>query len=214
MNIQNKNPFITFIIPTIGRGSLINSINSIINQNDDDWYIIIVFDGIKNNLPENFNYKFNSQKKIKILEIPKVGKEDLKNNAGLVRNIGIQYASSEWIGFLDDDDYISVDYICSLKKEINLVPNIDLCLFRMGFDNGCILPSKFDKNIIRNKVGISFSVKRHIFDKIKFINSPFEDYIFLKEIQKYKYKILISSYVCYFVKTEPYKFELYPKIII
>ena len=39
--------FITFIIPTIGRETLKNSIDSLINQTDHDWNAIIIFDGIK-----------------------------------------------------------------------------------------------------------------------------------------------------------------------
>ncbi len=41
---------ITFIIPTIGRKTLINSIESIINQTITDWKIIVIFDGIKSNI--------------------------------------------------------------------------------------------------------------------------------------------------------------------
>ena len=45
-------------------------------------------------------------------------------------------------------------------------------------------------------------------------NNPFEDYIFLKELQNKKYTILISSFVSYFVRTMPYECSLYPKILI
>jgi glycosyltransferase involved in cell wall biosynthesis len=55
---------ITFIIPTIGRKTLINSIESIINQTNTDWKIIVIFDGIKSNI--NIN-----NPKITILEIDK-----------------------------------------------------------------------------------------------------------------------------------------------
>jgi len=200
-------PLITFIIPTIGRDTLINSINSLLNLDDNDWNAIVIFDGID-------KIDLLNDPRIKSIKIEKHGKEEFKNNAGLVRNIGFNYVKTEWIGFLDDDDYLSPDYISCLKNEIKMNSNIDLCLFRMGFENGCILPSKFDKNIIRNKAGISFALKTKITEKIKFINSPFEDYIFLKEVQNNKYKIVISSYVCYFVRTKPYKCELYPKLVL
>ena len=57
---------ITFIIPTIGRNTLINSIKSIENQTNSNWQIIIIFDGIKSNIEI-------SNPKIKILEIEKKG---------------------------------------------------------------------------------------------------------------------------------------------
>ena len=76
--------FITFIIPTIGRSTLINSINSLLNQTDNNWNAIIVFDGIKQNITINDN-------RIKIIEITKCG---LKNSAGSVRNEGIKLCNN------------------------------------------------------------------------------------------------------------------------
>jgi len=197
--------FITFIIPTIGRSTLINSIDSLLNQTDNNWNAIIVFDGIKQNITINDN-------RIKIIEITKCG---LKNSAGSVRNEGIKLCNnSTWIGFLDDDDTLSKDYIEKLKEEININNNIDVCIFRMGYEYGYILPSMYDKNIIRNKVGISFAIKKNINDTILFENNPYEDYFFLKKMQYKKYKILISSYVTYFVRTNQYETKLFPKVLI
>ena len=206
--------FITFIIPTIGRITLINSINSLLNLKDNDWNAIIIFDGIKNNIDIK-----DLDNRIKIIEIEKSGIEDIKNNAGIVRNIAFDIIlesdnKPDWIGFLDDDDYLSSDYICCLKDEIKINPIIDVCIFRMAYENGCIIPQKNDRNIIRNKVGISFCLKYDLIKDNKFINSPFEDYIFLKNLQHKKYKILISSYVCYFIRILPFKCDFYPKIII
>ena len=45
---------ITFIIPTIGRTTLERSIESILNQSFDIWYIIIIFDGIKSTLGNKY----------------------------------------------------------------------------------------------------------------------------------------------------------------
>ena len=46
--------YITFIIPSIGRNSLLNTINSLKNQNNNNWKAIIIFDGCKNILDENY----------------------------------------------------------------------------------------------------------------------------------------------------------------
>jgi hypothetical protein len=197
-----KNIFITFIIPTLGRLSLLDSIESLINQDDSQWKAIIIFDGVKN------NFEINDER-ITMIETEK------KNSAGDVRNFGFNYVeNSEWIGFLDDDDCLSCNYISRLKEEIEINNNIEVCIFRMGYENKCILPTKNDRNIIRNKVGISFAIKKYISQNILFNNNPYEDFIFLKEIQCKKYKILISSYVCYFVRTKQYECNIFPKILI
>jgi hypothetical protein len=215
MNIKNEenkeneeNSFITFIIPTIGRTTLLNSIKSLINQDDNNWKAIIIFDGIKNNFTID-------DKRITVIEIEKKGNLEKKNSAGDVRNIGFNYVkNSEWIGFLDDDDYLSKNYISRLKEEIKLNNNMEVCIFRMGYENKFILPRINDRNIIRSKVGISFVIKKYITENILFSNNPFEDYIFLKTLQNKRYKIIISSYVCYFVRTKPYDCNIFPKILI
>lgn len=200
--------FISFIIPTIGRESLKESLYSIINQSDSDWEVIVIFDGVKKNIDIN-------NEKIKYIEIEKIGNDKLKNYSGLVRNIGFNYVhNSEWIGFLDDDDILSLEYIAYLKEEILLKNNIDLCIFRMAYSNGVVLPSKLDKNINRNKVGISFAIRKYITEKIIFNNNPFEDYLFLKEVQQKKYIIVISSHVAYFIRTSFKKYDLYPRVYI
>lgn len=194
--------FITFIIPTIGRETLLNAINSLIEQDDTDWKAIIIFDGIKNNIKKNDD-------RITVIEVNK------QSNAGLVRNIGFQYVKdSEWIGFLDDDDYLSNKYISKLKEEININNNIEVCIFRMSYPNKFILPTATDRNIIRNRVGISFAIKKYISESIFFKDSYFEDFYYLKEVQMKKYKILISSYVCYFIRSKPYDCNRFPKIFI
>lgn len=209
MNLSST--FITFIIPTIGRESLIESIKTLINQDDNNWNAIIIFDGIKNNININDN-------RIKIIEIEKINSESLRNVAGLVRNVGIKnIENSEWIGFLDDDDYLTHDYISKLKKELELNNNMEICIFRMAYKNGYIVPTKFDKNIIRNKVGISFAIKKYITNDILFNNNPYEDYLFLKEAQHKKFKIIISSYITYFIRAEPdesIKSNIFPKILL
>jgi hypothetical protein len=84
----------------------------------------------------------------------------------------------------------------------------------MGFENKYILPTIHDGNITRNKVGISFAIKKYISYNVLFNNNPFEDFIYLKELQKKKYKILISSYVSYFVRTKPFECKIFPKKLI
>ena len=196
-NIQYKT-FITFIIPTIGRKTCMNTINSLINLNDNNWKAILIFDGVKN----IFNIKDD---RITIVEIEKKGIEDKNNQAGFVRNIGFNYVNdSEWIGFVDDDDTLSKDYIDKLKEEINENNSIDVCIFRMIYENKFVLPSEFDKYIIKCRVGISFAIKSYIKDNILFDNNNYEDYYFLKELEYKNYKIVISPYICYFVNIDPY----------
>jgi glycosyltransferase involved in cell wall biosynthesis len=183
---------ITFIIPTIGRDTLQNTIDCLLNQTDPKWKAIIVFDGILPNIT-------NDDERIKIVTCPKVGE---KNSGGLVRNYGINLADTEWIAFVDDDDGIKNTYVEIFLDEITHYCNNDLIIFRMIYpDNVLLLPPVDTDNFYFCKVGISFVVKKKIFDSgLIFVPGQFEDYTFLDKVREQKYKIMISRYLLYFVR--------------
>jgi glycosyltransferase involved in cell wall biosynthesis len=187
---ENK---ITFIIPTIGRPTLSKSIQSLINQTNKNWEAIVIFDGIKPNIEVN-------DERIKVIQIDKKGRD--KNSAGLVRNIGIELAKTNWIGYLDDDDYLANDYIDCFYEELNLNPDTDVVIFRMTHYK-TILPELETDNFYLNHVGISFVMKKKIFDnKLIFVPSSSEDYEYLNLMRNNNYKIIISPYIKYFVRGE------------
>jgi len=189
---------VTFIIPTIGRETLNRSIESILNQTIENWNAIIIFDGIKSNL----DIKYITDKRIKIIEIEKKGL--YINCAGEVRNEGIKYANTEWIAFLDDDDTISHNYIETFYKELELNPYLDVLIFRMMV-NDRIIPKLETNNFYLNDVGISFIMKRSIHSSgIIFIPDGAEDFLYLDKIRKAGYLIIISHYIKYFVRDEPF----------
>lgn len=84
---------ISIIIPTINREKKLNiAINSIFNQNINDYEIIIVNDG--------GSYLDFKSEKIKCINLPK------KQGRARARNIGLKNASGKFICFLDDDDIL------------------------------------------------------------------------------------------------------------
>ncbi len=78
-------------------------LNSLVNQGLDDYEIIVVNDGTKD----------NSQKIIDgyVNKYPNLVKSYIKENGGLsdARNYGVKRANGEYITFLDSDDYIEDD---------------------------------------------------------------------------------------------------------
>jgi glycosyltransferase involved in cell wall biosynthesis len=187
------NEKITFIIPTIGRETLQNSINSLLNQTIKEWNAIIIFDGIKSNIMINDD-------RITIIENKKLGLNI--NSAGLVRNFGMSYAKTEWIAFLDDDDIISDDYIEVFYNEIKEYPKTDVLIYRM-YSNGRIIPKLDSDNFYLCDVGISFIFKKSIYDNgLVFIPDGAEDFLYLDKIRKNGYKIMISPYTKYFIRND------------
>jgi glycosyltransferase involved in cell wall biosynthesis len=179
---------ITFIIPTIGRSTLQQTLQCLLQQTNPFWKAIIVFDGIEPTIQKSDN-------RITILKHKKLG---VANYAGAVRNYGILHATTEWVAFVDDDDGIKNTYVATFYQEIKYCS--DIIVFRMNF-NGNILPPIQCNNFYKGQVGISFAVKKCLFDNgILFEPSEYEDFYYLDKCRAKKYRILISPYLLYFVR--------------
>jgi hypothetical protein len=194
---------ITFIIPTIGRNTLTRTVISLLQQTNKNWKAIIVFDGVP---IINFN-----DSRITAVSIPKKGK---LNHAGEVRNFAMKMVTTEWVGFVDDDDAISKDYVEKFEEEIKITPEAKCIIFRMKFKFGGaeVMPEPHHDNFYQNKVGISFAFKKDL--NLSFDPSSTEDFYLLSKIRNQKNKIIISPYVTYFVRESPSKMPEFKRVEI
>lgn len=193
---------ITFIIPTIGRHTLIHTIESLYNQTNKEWRANIIFDGIPCTID-----KEALDHRIRVVEIDKKGVHI--NSAGLVRNIGITNCITDWVAFVDDDDILSSRYVETFYDEIKKYTDISVIIFRMfnekpkgQYSYNNILPGLITDNFYHQQTGISFVLKTTIFleDDNWFIPSEEEDYLLLHNLRNKGYKIMISPYIRYFVE--------------
>jgi glycosyltransferase involved in cell wall biosynthesis len=183
-------PFITFIIPSLNRFTILNSIESLKNQTNPNWRCVIIYDGVDGT-------PFDDER-ITIIKIDKKGLVGPNNGqSGLVRNEGIKLCNTEWIGFLDDDDTIHPDYVKKLFEEYS---NYDFVVWRMKYQNGLVLPPQKIKEIIFGRVGISFCYKNK-FDNLLFDNNrDGEDFDFLSKLKKLTSNWVITPEVYYNVR--------------
>lgn len=190
VEIPNK-PLITFIIPTIGRTTLQNTLDSLINQSNPNWKAIVIFDGISSTIQ-------NTDPRIRIIESPKLGQG--VNSAGLVRNYGITFVDTEWIAFVDDDDSLSTRYVEIFIAESSAYTLADIIIFRMIHPELGLMPSLSTDTFFICQVGISFAVKKRVFDEGHiFIPHRVEDFFYLDEARNKNYNMMISPHVVYFV---------------
>ena len=111
---------ISVIVPIYNVSKYIEKcLDSLVNQTLSDIEIILVNDGSKENEEELIKPYLDKYKNIKYLK---------KENAGLssARNMGIKYASGEYIAFLDSDDYVDLNmyhemYQKAKEKDYDLV---------------------------------------------------------------------------------------------
>ena len=150
-------PFVTFVVPSVGRESLERALRSLDGQTDPAFRGVLVADGFVP--PGSLSARFPW------LTVAATGARlGRENHAGAVRNIGIEMASTEWVAFLDDDDALSPRYVEWLRAEIEARPDADAVVFRMRTDkagprHGVLPPvgaSDFDVGL----VGISFAARR------------------------------------------------------
>lgn len=139
---------ISIIIPVYNTGKHIEKcLNSIVNQTENqDLEIIIINDGSTDNSEDIITQYIQKHKDT--LNIKYYSKEN--EGVAKTRNFGIEKAQSEYIMFVDSDDYIELKAIGILKKYIE--QNIDLIKFKL---------KRIDENnsIIEN-------VQGPVFDKI------------------------------------------------
>jgi glycosyltransferase involved in cell wall biosynthesis len=193
--------FITFIIPSTGRDSIEQTICSLFNQTHNLWRAVIVFDGEPQQLT-SATLRYLSDPRIRNCTIPKMGES---NFAATLRNYRMSRDDfSEWFAFVDDDDTLSPDYITRLVEETRLNTMVEAVVFRMSghyVDGPHVFPPQEDVMFQINRVGISFAIKRRLFEAgLWFQPSSGEDFTLLERVFHANTKMVISPYVTYYVK--------------
>lgn len=200
---------INFIVPSVGRSTLNDTLQSLINQTDPNWKCWVGFDGISEDQIDKdllindsrINYLYLKDR-LGIFTY-NAGANTNTGSAGKVRNYLIEQIDNEyeWIGFVDDDDTLRPYYIEKLLEEKNNNDKFDCCIFRM-IHGSVIIPPPNMNQVIHNFVGISFCVKKNFMKQkcIKFENSTFEDYKILELINNSGGEIYMSEHITYNVK--------------
>ena len=111
---------VSIIIPCYNISSYISrTIESILNQTDNNWEIIAIDDGSSDNTLDILHEYSKQSAQIHVLH---------QNNKGVssARNLGLLHAIGEWIYFLDGDDIVANDliYRINCQKE-----DVDIYLF-------------------------------------------------------------------------------------
>lgn len=149
---------ISVVIPLYNKAhTIVNTLNTVINQTYNDFEVIIVNDGSTDNGVEVIKQNFHDDR-IRIVN---------QENAGvsMARNTGIQTAKGEWIAFLDADDEWLSNYLQTVVDTQNTYTNVEL-----------LLSGRYEQNIItmvrRSVVPLKYS------DKVMEINFFYNPHVF------------------------------------
>ena len=121
-------PKVSIIIPVFNKDKYISAtIESILRQKFTDYEVIAVNDGSTDNSLQILKKYEEKDSRLFVIDIPNGG----VSNA---RNVGLSYASGEWIQFLDGDDKIDEEYLKN-AVEIAEAVNADILFTKFQMVN-------------------------------------------------------------------------------
>ncbi len=110
-------PKVSIILPTFNRAHLLTrSIESILRQDYDNYELIIVNDGSKDETNELIHTYSNKIPSLQYIEHPK------NLGASMARNTGLAYAKGVYIAFQDSDDEWMLG---KLRKQVDIMDKLD-----------------------------------------------------------------------------------------
>ena len=232
-------PEISFVIPSkLARPTLNRTLQSLLDQTHSNWEAIVGVDcgvvacGLNvNQTIAELSQAFVQDPRIHYLPIQTGSRfrGRKKNGAGQVRNAIIQdYARSDWVAMVDDDDTLSPYYAEAWSKALFQHSAMDIVVFRMQdpkldsplppLDNTHFLQAKREYHLANRErevtwlgigsVGISFAVRRYYWtkpqDRVIFVPHPSEDFNFLETAQtKAHAQVVLANCTLYFIRQAP-----------
>ncbi|MBO5477006.1 MAG: glycosyltransferase family 2 protein [Clostridia bacterium] len=185
----------SIIIPNYNKGAYVEEcLNSIFNQTYKNFEVLVIDDGSTDNSLEEIN-KFQINKLLKTE----------RKQAGGARNLGLKYATGDYIVFLDSDDYLTSDDV--LEKLADFIDDEDIIFLNYTKDKfGVVSESIEQEETIGQKIETTNlgcptkCFKRTLLDGISFPECKrFEDIAFtLEAVCKSKsYKCFNTSFFTY-----------------
>ena len=149
-------PKLSIILPIYNVEKYLNKcIESIINQTLDDIEIICIDDKSTDSSLDILKDYAQKDKRIKVITLTK------NQGQGIARNIGINLAKGEYLGFVDPDDWIDNEmYQTMYNQAKKLNSDIVICnyLFYKEWNNK-IKPAQFYKRAISESKSININIK-------------------------------------------------------
>lgn len=150
-------PKLSIIIPVYNSEAfLIRCLDSVINQTLKDIEIIIINDASSDKSSEIINNYAKKDNRIKAYHFK------INKGVAVARNFGIKIATGEFIGFVDSDDKVDLQYfeeLYSYTKNYDIIRGIRVIDGKHGKNEyGCIIPSIIRKKVLDDHPRVRFPV--------------------------------------------------------
>ena len=204
-NVTPENsPLVSIIMPTYNRAKVIlNAIRSVLNQTYENFELIIVDDGSKDNTLNILESLHND--KLKIV------KSVLNKGASYARNLGLNHSNGKYIFYLDSDNDWHPNYLKAMVGAFLELPDADAIysgqyLFK-EFDDTAPFAMRFgsfNKSMLKNCNYIDincFAHKKEVYNKIGGFDENLKRYVdwdYIMQIDSdfniYSVPIILSNY--------------------
>lgn len=193
---------LSVIIPVYSVESTLNCcVESVLRQNIDNMEVILVDDGSPDRCPEMCDAWAEKDSHIHVIH---------KKNGGLsdARNAGIDYATGEYITFVDSDDWLDEG---TYKAILNLMDDNDIVEFPIAhrlslsdhsyenMDDYWLMEQVYTHTFACNKI-----YRRSLFNDVRFpLGKVFEDVYTLPFLLRKAKRISTTSQGCYHYEWNP-----------
>ncbi len=209
--MRDEKPKISVILPTYNRADLFGkAVRSVLNQTYQNFELIIVDDGSKDNTTKVMEEFTDSRIKYLV--------HHQNRGAAAARNTGIKCAKGEYIAFQDSDDEwfpnkleLQMEIFNKLPYNVGIIYT-DMLRIKEGgkaeywssptvTNKSLINPTTLDYQVIN--IGIqSTLIKKYCFDEVGLLDENFKKYVdlelFLRLIQKYDFYHVKKPLVKYY----------------
>jgi glycosyltransferase involved in cell wall biosynthesis len=140
-------PFISVIIPNFNRGDLLQeTLESLLQQDYQNWEAIVVDDGSNDDSERNANKFVSKDQRIRFFK-----RDRCPSGAPVCRNIGIRQSSGNYLIFLDSDDLLTPFALSQRASVIEKEPDYDFWVFPIRMFTSNPLNADFLWNIDNGK---------------------------------------------------------------
>lgn len=125
LNMDKSVPLISVIVPVYNVELYLRQcVDSILEQNLDDFELLLVDDGSTDGCGEICDGYKKLDNRVKVFH---------KSNGGVssARNVGLDNACGEWVAFVDSDDIVSPSYLSGLYSLVELYSDVELVIQRV-----------------------------------------------------------------------------------
>jgi hypothetical protein len=191
---------VTFIIPVTRERhrERYRTLRSVVAQTDPDWLTVCCGAGFVPDLPlEARNFAIRAPENASLAELRNFGMQHLHLAAEM------EQADSDWIGFLDEGDTVSEDFVRLVGS--TSPEAADVVIVRAQDPDGRIMPDSLFPSLLPGDIDMNFLISRRFAQSydIEFRNARDIPSAFVREALLHNARLLLLPQTAYFIEGTP-----------